>query len=133
MQKVFVDSDYLIDFLRGRSYARHLMERIRDREIIATASSITAFELYSGAFLSSSPEKKLAEAEAVLEWLDVVQVGKGVMREAARIYAALRTEGAMIELQDIFIAASCISLDLPFLTRNKKHFERVKGLRFASI
>src|SRR3989338_105194 len=117
MQKVFADSDCLIDVLRGRPHARQLMEKIRKREIVVSVSSITAFELYCGALLSSNSEKKLAEAEALLEWLDVVQVGKDIMRKAAQIFATLRTKGAMIELQDIFIAASCLSTGLPFLTR----------------
>lgn len=133
MQKVFADSDCLIDVLRGRPHARQLMEKIRKREVAVAVSSITAFELYCGALLSSNSEKKLAEAESLLEWLDVVPVGKEIMSDAAKIFAELRKKGTMIELQDIFIAASCLSMGLPFLTRNKKHFERVEGMKFVTV
>ena len=34
----------------------------------------------------------------------------------------------MIEFRDIFIAATCIENNLPIVTLNKKHFERIAGL-----
>jgi predicted nucleic acid-binding protein len=43
----------------------------------------------------------------------------------------LRTHGlrAGIEWPDCIIAATCLRLDAPVLTRNQKHFSAVRGLR----
>ena len=37
-------------------------------------------------------------------------------------------DGNLIELRDLFIAASALAHDLPLATLNIKHFERVDGL-----
>jgi predicted nucleic acid-binding protein len=34
---------------------------------------------------------------------------------------------------DILIAATALANDLPLLTRNRRHFERVPGLRFHPL
>jgi len=44
----------------------------------------------------------------------------------------LRKKGSIIELQDIFIAASSISMGMPLLTNNRKHFERIENLEIKS-
>jgi len=47
---------------------------------------------------------------------------------AAEVYHDLRKRNKMIEFRDLFIAATAIAHDLPVLTLNKKHFERIKGI-----
>ena len=34
----------------------------------------------------------------------------------------------LIDLADLFIAATALTSNLPFSTLNKKHFERIEGL-----
>jgi tRNA(fMet)-specific endonuclease VapC len=43
----------------------------------------------------------------------------------------LRSTGLMIELSDIFIAATALANNLPVKTLNTRHFERVEGLSLA--
>ncbi len=52
--------------------------------------------------------------------------------KAGEIEANLRREGAIIQIEDIMIAATCISKNETLITRNKKHFERIKGLKIQS-
>ncbi|HEY76906.1 MAG TPA: type II toxin-antitoxin system VapC family toxin [Thermoflexia bacterium] len=63
--------------------------------------------------------------------LDLVQVlpfDLNAAREAARIDAQLRGQGAPIGLPDTLIAGVCVAHGIPLLTRNTVHYERVEGL-----
>lgn len=48
---------------------------------------------------------------------------------AAEQYEALQTRRIRIGMQDLKIAAICLALDVPLLTRNLKDFGKVAGLR----
>jgi predicted nucleic acid-binding protein len=67
------------------------------------------------------------------ESLGVLPFDARVADEAANIYHRLRTTNRMIEFRDIFIAATCIVHNVPLVTRNKKHFERVEELVFFDV
>jgi predicted nucleic acid-binding protein len=52
-----------------------------------------------------------------------------VAEKAAEIYHRLRKNNQIIEFRDIFIAATCLTFNLPIATLNKKHFKRIEGLK----
>lgn len=52
---------------------------------------------------------------------------------AGKVAADLRQLGQGIGLADCLQAGICLSFDLPFATRNRKHFERVEGLRLVDV
>ena len=47
-------------------------------------------------------------------------------------YRALRARGESIGANDLWIASSALSLDLPLVTRNTGEFSRIQGLRVLS-
>jgi len=132
MKKLFVDSNYIIDYLRGKEYTKPLIEKIRSKQVDAYISAATLFELYVGALLSNNPEKKFENIESLLNWFQVIDINKEIMRITAKIHVGLRKKGTAIELQDIFIAASSIAMGMPLLTNNRKHFERIENLEIKS-
>ena len=48
--------------------------------------------------------------------------------EAAKIYKILKSQGQLIEAEDLLIAAVALRYQIPLATSNIKHFERVSGL-----
>jgi len=132
MRKIFVDSDYVIDYLRGHTYTKALIEKIRSKEFEAYISVTTLFELYVGALLSTNPKKKFEDIETLLNWFQVIDINKAVMFLAAKIHVDLRKRGLMIEIQDTLIAASSISMNMTLLTNNRKHFQNIKGLSLVT-
>jgi len=130
MKKIFADSNYIIDYLRGRTYAKELLEKIKIRQFEAYLSVVTLFELYMGALLSTNKDNKFEDIEKLLNWFYVVDINKEIMLTAAKIHVDLRKRGLMVEIQDVLIAASAISLNMPLLTNNKKHFQNIEGLKF---
>jgi tRNA(fMet)-specific endonuclease VapC len=57
--------------------------------------------------------------------------------EAARIFGRqrgrLRAEGLLIGDTDQLIAATALQYDLTLLSNNRRHFERIEGLRIESV
>lgn len=48
---------------------------------------------------------------------------------ASEIYLDLRAKNKLIEFRDILIAATALQHTMPLATLNRKHFERVEGLK----
>ena len=129
MRKIFVDSNYVIDYLRGHAYTKDLIENIKNKDLEAYISVATVFELYVGAFLSSNPKKKFEDVGSLLNWFQVVDINKEVMLLTAKIHVDLRKRGLSLEIQDIIIAATSISMNTALLTNNKKHFANIQEIR----
>lgn len=119
------DSDVLIDFLRGSGAAERIAIELESRSIGTTA--ITAFEIRSGARTA----RQRSAVDALLEAMTILPFGPEEAKVAAEVRLQVESQGQPIGMADYMIAAICISNDGVLLTRNLKHFERVKGLRLA--
>ena len=53
------------------------------------------------------------------------------MNMASIIYADHKNAGTLIDDTDILIAAQCITHGHTLVTRNTRHFERIKGLQLV--
>lgn len=129
MRKISVDSDYVIDYLRGLAYTKNLIEKVKLKELEAYISVVTVFELRVGALLSNNPGKKLEDVEKLLDWFHIVDITKEIMSIASKIHVNLRKKGITIGIEDILIAATAISLNMGLITNNKKHFKNIEDLR----
>lgn len=118
-----VDTDLVIDFLRGHGPGSSLVRRlIAERRFRITA--ITAFELRVGADFLTRRDDILRLGRSRTFPLD-----PAAALRAGEVAAALRTAGNDIGMADCLQAGICLKFDLPLATRNRKHFERVAGLR----
>lgn len=123
---IIADSDVLIDFLRGRGEgARRVAIELETRSFATTA--ITAFEIRSGA---RTPRQKKA-VDVLLEAMTVLPFGPEEARLAADLRQQVEREGQPIGMADYMIAASCIAVGGILLTRNRKRFERIEGLKLG--
>jgi tRNA(fMet)-specific endonuclease VapC len=94
---------------------------------ILYVSAITVFELFSGATNADKYDK----VQKLLQDVLILPMTASVGEKAGEIFRMLRSTGLMIELSDIFIAATALANNLPVKTLNTRHFERVEGLRLA--
>lgn len=92
-------------------------------------SVVTLYELLMGA----TDEAKKRDVELLTEPLIILPFTKSVAEMSAEVYHDLRQRNRMIEFRDIFIGATALAHDLPVLTKNTKHFERIEGLSLARI
>lgn len=125
VQRVCVDSNILIALLRKDEATKNL---IQQTDADFCISSITSFELWRG-------RRNAEPVEELLSWLPVLPLDDESSRLAGDMFRDLQDKGALIDLRDLFIAATCITNHLPLLTYNKKHFERLKkyGLTLATL
>jgi predicted nucleic acid-binding protein len=118
-----VDTSIFIEYLRAKDKKKSQLFSIPDSTQLYI-SSVTMYELLMGA----TDENKQKDIKLLTEDLPVLPFDESVSRKAAEIYHQLRLENNMIEFRDIFIAATCLVFELPLITLNKKHFQRIKGL-----
>ncbi len=119
---VVVDSDLLIDFLRGHDPAASQVAGWIEHDRLRL-TAISAFELRLGAdFL-----KRRAAIRALIAPRTLPLDAAGALL-AGELYATARAEGRTIDLRDALIAGVCRRFELPLATRNVRHFERIPGL-----
>jgi len=112
--KVVVDTDVLIDVLRGREIARTFLLDVT-RHTAACCSVISVAEIHAG--------MRPAEAEATARLLDgllVLPVTRQIAELAGHLKA--RTRGRRLELADCLIAASAIVEGAALATGNVKDY-----------
>jgi tRNA(fMet)-specific endonuclease VapC len=130
LARVCLDTDVLIDYLRKPSpEVRRVMECVFEKKLNACITSINAFEIWFGAYLA--PEKaKLAHCtEEFLSQMEVVDFDYESAVEAGRVLADLRKRGIPIEIRDLFVGCICKVSGMPLITRNLKHYKRIRGLK----
>ena len=119
-----IDTGVFIDYMRAKDKSGTILQNLpANKELYI--SSITSYELYMGA---TTPQKWV-DVQTLTDDLLVLPFTEEIAGRAAIIYQELRKDNKIIEFRDIFIAATALVHDLPVLTRNKKHFTRVKGLK----
>lgn len=121
-----LDSDLLIDFLRGKAEALMTMKELEDEALATT--TINQFELLYGAKLSKKSTENLNEVKKLLKNLNIYTFDEKSSEVASTILADLRRPGKIIGMNDVFIAGICRANNLDLVTKNTKHFERISGL-----
>ena len=116
-----LDSDVLIDYLRGTTNARDfLLEKVGKTPLFISVVGIV--EIYSGKD-TEIPEKKEI-IEAFLANFRIIILTKGIAKRAGEMRRDHQKPFA-----DMIIAASAMEYGLPLVTRNIKHFRTIRGLR----
>ncbi len=125
---VCLETTLLVDALHGKGEARQLLEKLDKGSEAITIASPSIVELISGALLN--PKVK-DEKNRVIEFLSsfiVLDLDRESAILAGDIEAELTKRGELIEIEDIMIASIAIHNKEKLITRNSKHFERIKGL-----
>jgi tRNA(fMet)-specific endonuclease VapC len=100
-------------------------------------SSVSVFEFYWGICLRykdtinvpKSVERKFYEFFSAFR---LIPVNFEVSKDASSIGVKLRAKGKMIDLHDLYIAATARFSEIPVVTRNVNHFNRVDDLEVIS-
>ena len=130
MEKIILDSDVLIDLLKNIPKTVEKIKALKHDNELGT-SDINAFELYLGAYKSRHQEKELADVKGLLNTLFLTSTNEDSMEMAAKILANLEKKGNPIALRDLFIGSICLTNSFKLFTRNKKHFEKIEGLKLV--
>jgi predicted nucleic acid-binding protein len=126
--RYLVDSDVAIAHLRG-----HRLPEVLNNEDSFAISVITVGELLSGAYRSHRPTETLRAVEAFVfgSTVSILSLSVDAMREYAKTRVDLERQGTRLADLDLLIAATAMAQGLTLLTGNKKHFQRIEGLKVA--
>ncbi len=114
MKKVLIDTDILIDFLRGKEIARNFLSGLLD-EYTSYCSTITVAEIYAG-----MKEQERAKTDALINSLNIIDVTYKIA-EKAGIYKR-NEKRQFLELDDCIIAATAFIQDAVLATGNLRHY-----------
>lgn len=125
---ICLDTSILIDFFRKEKKENSLFFRLTQQYRIFTVSVITEYEIFVG----SNPEQQ-EFWENFFSRIVVLPFDSASSQMAVQIFKDLKAKNKLIEIPDIFIAATAIQNNLPLATTNLKHFDRIEGLELVSI
>lgn len=129
--KYLLDTDIIIAALKGKQDVGELVDLGKDGAATAL-SAITVYEVWEGIHGSKKIAAEAGEQqfnqfiERCIE--ELIPVDLEIAKNAGKLRAQLRQKGQVIPDTDILIAATCIVNDLTLVTRNKRHFARIKDL-----
>ena len=120
---ILVDTSILIDYYRKTNKANSAWIILIDKGYEFVISSITKYEIYSGA-----TQSQIEFWNSVLETIPVISFDESCVDTAVKINSILKRKRKQIDIADLFIAATAINHNFSIATLNKKHFERIDGL-----
>jgi tRNA(fMet)-specific endonuclease VapC len=124
-----LDSSFLIDLLRGHAPAVTALDALEGAGESQVVPAPVVFELAVELGKKRTPAKRADRVRAALADLAVHPLNETIALEAGRIAGALEDAGTPIDDVDCMIAATALALDARLVTGNRKHFERVPGIR----
>lgn len=124
--KYLLDTNIIVNHLRKK--------KIIEEEIIkagASISIITLAELFCGAYKSNNPSKSFAIIEQIISMLnlEILNLNEQVVAKFGSFKAELEMKGVRLEDFDLLIGATADANNLILKTENKRHFQRIKGLK----
>lgn len=123
--KLLVDTDIIIDFLKGVKPARDLF---KSKNIDIYCSILSKKELLSKSGLSNSERKRIL---GLMLKLKVLKIDRDINNKYMLLVNNYgERQGSIV---DYVIAATAYAKNLPLLTRNRKHFERIKEIELSPV
>jgi predicted nucleic acid-binding protein len=123
--KLIVDTDIIIDYLKGVRPARELF---KSKDIVIYCSILSKKELLSKVGLSDSERKKIVN---LISRLKVLKIDNDINQKYMLLIN--RYGERQSSIVDYLIAATAWAKNLPLLTRNIKHFKKIKEIKLSPV
>jgi predicted nucleic acid-binding protein len=114
MKNILIDTNILIDFLRGKEKAREFLLSVAEESTLY-CSVITVAEIYAG-----MREEEKEKTDDLLDSLNIVEINRAVAEKAGEYKYQIRRQH--LELDDCMIAASAFYVKTLLVTGNGKHY-----------
>jgi tRNA(fMet)-specific endonuclease VapC len=121
IKRYLVDSDVLIDYLKGLSKRRRLLLKLREEGVLII-SVINVVEIYSGKEIKDSRKRKIIDE--FLSEFEIISLEENLAKRAGIIRMQYQ-----VPFADAIVAATAIETNSILVTRNVKHFSKIKGLK----
>lgn len=121
---VLLDTCAAIHLGQGNQQVLHLISNAKKNNERVLLSTISVFELSTG-----NPPRIDERRKKLINSFEVVPFHSTYAELAGVIFRELKSTGLDIGSLDCMIAAVALCENQPLITRNIKHFSRVKGLQ----
>lgn len=128
MKTVAIDTNIAIDILNGRE---NVIKLFKDCSSLFIPITVVG-ELLFGAINSAKKEKNLPKYREFIDSCMILNINKVVAEQYSFIRKQLKDIGKPIPENDIWIAATCLTYDIPFITSDK-HFTYINDLDLTII
>lgn len=119
---ILIDTDVLIDVGRKIEVAVASLQRV-EQEAVPGISIITQMELLVGC----RNKKEFHILEKFLQRFEIVGLNKTIGDKSIELLRLYRLSHGLL-IADSLIAATALTVDSPFLTKNQKDYQFIKGL-----
>jgi predicted nucleic acid-binding protein len=126
VNEILLDTDVVSYLLNRHQLASAYEKLLIDRTPMI--SFMTIAEMYRGALKKNWGERRVAELDSHLQQFAIVPFSLQVCKAFAHICNSAERKGKRIDTADALIAACAVSLQIPLLTNNKRHFEGIEEL-----
>ncbi|MBF7084596.1 type II toxin-antitoxin system VapC family toxin [Desulfallas sp. Bu1-1] len=122
--KVVVDTNIVIDHLKGLPEAREQLKNIENGVFEGLVSTITIMELLSAPKIS---EQRYETIKNLLEIFEHISVDRKIAATAGKFLSMYRASHGLNPM-DALIAATAYVNEAVLFTLNKRHFRFIEGL-----
>ena|SRR3989338_1301392 len=126
---MILDTSFIIDLMETDKDALDRHRELIEKNETYRISSAAIFELWSGVGHSKKSEEEKIKVLTALVGISTVSLTATMAEKAGEIHGTLSKEGRAIDNIDAMIAATALHENESVLTRNVKHFTRVRGLK----
>ena len=122
MKKVLIDTDILVDHLRGVKRAKEVILKVKERKIVGYLSAITEAELLSGKECKKLDKKR--EIEELVGLFIKININNKIAKKAGEF-----KRNYQVPLIDSIIAATAFYQKAIIWTRNLKHYSKITEIK----
>lgn len=123
MEKICLDLEILIEFLRGDPLTIEKIKHYSDREEICITPQTLLYILLS--------VRKQGAIMPFLNSISVLSFDRKAASLAVKIIEENKEKGRVMGMDEIMTAAICISNGAFLCTKNRKDFEQIKNLKLV--
>lgn len=129
---MILDTDFIIDLMKKEENAVAKQQKLYEDNEVLRVTAPTIFELWTGIALSERQAGEKSKLVSAVGNLNTITLNQQKAEKAGEIHGSLIKAGQEIDAIDSMIAAIASLENEPLLTKNTKHFTRIKGLRVES-
>ena len=128
---ICLDSDFIVDLLKHKQNAVLKFKSLKGGIIVST--EVNYFEVLYGVFKKRQfSQEEMNFVQEFFTSLPNMVLDHSSAYNAAEIAGNLEKEGLTIGFNDSLIAGICLANNCSIITKNIKHFSRIKGLKVES-
>ena len=128
---MILDTCFIIDLLNNQEDAVQKSEELDQQNISLFTTAVTVFEIWQGVSDIKNKEK-LEKINTLLESIGLLNLDKESAKIGGKIHSELYDQGIPIQPEDSMIAGISLKHGKKILTRNTKHFSRIKRIEIEA-